>query len=249
MSWLEDDPFTAAVTQQVNSPMPAAVAAVVSSADQAPRPAPPLHVPASPRPMEPVSINEAPPDANDATFVVCGLDGSSRTLGLRLTLTGLQAALAAGAQLGSTRREDFGLAFPEKRGWLDEESTLGEQGLCDGDTLVYKKKYFIADEELSRRDEVDIRLLYPQCVDALVSGFFRGEVGHLVGLAALEARVYQAAHGERMPSVQQLSEFLPVEHRDGATVKCVIDQVGAMSLMSEMEYEEGKSFASVFDSL
>ncbi len=54
------------------------------------------------------------------------------------------------------------------------------------------QKYFIADEELSRADEVDVRLLYPQCVDGLVSGFFfRCDKGHVIGLAALEARVFQ----------------------------------------------------------
>ncbi len=56
---------------------------------------------------------------------------------------------------------------------------------------MFKKKYFIADEELTRSDEIDVRLLYAQCVDGLVSGFFRCDQGHVIGLAALEARVYK----------------------------------------------------------
>lgn len=195
---------------------------------------------------EPILIREAPLDAEEASLVIATLDGKQQTITLRLGLSGMQAALAVGAYLGVLLREEFALAFPEKKGWLDEEASLGEQGLQAGATLVFKKKYFIADEELSRVDETDIRLMYPQCVDGLVSGFFKADQGHVIGLGALEARVYQAAHEERMPSVAELTGFLPMAFRDGATVKCVIDQVEAMKLMSEMEYGCLSFFFSFF---
>lgn len=166
---------------------------------------------------------------------VLGLDGSRTDVVLRWDMTGLQAALAVGALMCVTLREEFGLAFPEKKGWLDEEQSLREQGLVFGDELIYKKKYFIADEELARCDENDVRLMYPQCVDGLVNGFFKCTQGHVVGLAALQARVCQAEHNGVAPSIQELADFLPVEYRDGATVKCVIDSTEGMSLMSGMD--------------
>ncbi len=52
-----------------------------------------------------------------------------------------------------------------------------------------------------------------------------------------------ALHNERMPTIQELTEFLPLEHRDGATVKCVIDQVEGMSLMTGMEYGSSRPHA------
>jgi hypothetical protein len=42
-------------------------------------------------------------------------------------------------------------------------------------------------------------MLYPQCVDGLVSGFFRCDYGIVIGLAALQTRVYKAFHQETMP--------------------------------------------------
>jgi talin len=181
-----------------------------------------------------IVVNERPV-AEEGRVVILGLNESRTDVTLRMGMNGLEAALAVGSILGVSLREEFGLAFPEKKGWLDEEYTLEEQGVAFGDELIYKKKYFIADEELARSDEDDVRLMYPQCVDGLVNGFFKCTQGHVVGLAALQARVFQAQHDGAAPSIQELAEFLPLEYRDGATVKCVIDTAEGMSLMSGMD--------------
>ena len=142
---------------------------------------------------------------------------------------------------------EFGLAFPEKhRSWLDEESSLISQGVCTGSVLIYKKKYFIADEELTPEDAIDVRLMYPQCVDGFLHGSFRCSQTHAITLATLQAVVLATTtkdgnlsvieDDERStPSVAALAELLPTGMRNGATVKCVMDGLENSQTLSRTE--------------
>ncbi len=112
-----------------------------SVASVAARPPPPS---APPQPLQMAAAAEEAPASSPssppwASLLVCGLDGSQNTIELRLGMTGLEAALAVGSFLGVTKREEFGLAFPAKKGWLDEDQSLADQGLRAADTLIFKK--------------------------------------------------------------------------------------------------------------
>jgi hypothetical protein len=157
---------------------------------------------------------------------ICGLDKSVREMTLDLRMNALDAATYVGHQLKVKLVAEFGLAFPEKGGFLDEDLSLQAQNVQAGSELVYKKKFFVADEELLPTDVMDIVLMYPQCVDGLMRGSFKCSQSHAVGLAALQAVVL----GEHKagPSVSELAELLPPDMRNGAAVKCVMDQLEGM---------------------
>ncbi len=162
------------------------------------------------------------------------LDKTVRHVMLDLRFSGLEAGLQVGRELRVTLINEFGLAFPDKGGWLDEELALLAQGITAVSELVYKKKFFVADEELTPRDEVDVGLMYPQCVDGLLHGSFKCSQTHAVGLAALQA-VVTTAEGKNGPSVSELAELLPPDMRNGAAVKCVMDQLEGMQALSAAE--------------
>ena len=171
-------------------------------------------------------------------LTVRGLDGRSVEVEMDAGLSGLEAGIRTGKQLGVTLVREFGLAIPDKGGWLDEEMSLAAQGVVDKSELVYKKKFFIADEELTPRDAVDIALMYPQCVNGLLQSSFKCSQTHAIGLAALQAVVVlQESQGRLAPSVSELADFLPLEMRNGAAVKCVMDQ---LENMKELDAAEAK---------
>lgn len=185
-------------------------------------------------------INVDPSEQIDENEVVGqltirGLNGSRNEVEVDLRLSASDACYHIGRVLGVKLLREFGLAYPEKRGWLDEEWSLFKMGIRSGHELVYKKKYFIADEEISRDDEVDISFMFPQCVEGFINGAFRCSQGHAIGLAALRARVFQAEGRGNLPSVSEMAEFLPPDMRNGATVKCVIDQVEGMKTLPKLD--------------
>lgn len=145
---------------------------------------------------------------------------------LDLRLNALEAACSIGKELKLKLVGEFGLAFPEKGGFLDEELSLAAQNVVAGSELMFKKKFFIADEELLPSD-ADIVFMYPQCVEGFMRGSFKCSQTHAVALAALQAIVL-SEHSATGPSVSELAELLPPEMRNGAAVKCVMDQLEEM---------------------
>jgi hypothetical protein len=161
-----------------------------------------------------------------AVLKICGLDKSVREMTLDLRFNALDAANWIGNELKLKLVGEFGLAFPEKGGFLDEEQSLAAQNVVAGSELIFKKKFFIADEELLPSDP-DVAFMYPQCVDGLLRGSFKCSHAHAVGLAALQA-VVLGETSKTDPSVSELAELLPPDVRNGAAVKCVMDQLEGM---------------------
>lgn len=160
------------------------------------------------------------------TLKICGLDKSVRSITVDLRLNALEAACWIGRELKIKLVGEFGLAFPEKGGFLDEELSLAAQNVVADSELVFKKKFFIADEELQPCDP-DIMFMYPQCVEGLLRGSFKCSSTHAVGLAALQA-VVLGEQSKSGPSVSELAELLPPDMRHGAAVKLVMDQLEGM---------------------
>ena len=46
--------------------------------------------------------------------------------------------------------------------WLDHTRTLREQGVEDMEMLIFRRKYFYSDQNVDKRDPVQLNLLYVQ---------------------------------------------------------------------------------------
>ena len=125
-----------------------------------------------PPPPQEKPVAESPRSPVVSLAIRC-LDRTVRPVMMDLRFSGLEAGMHVGRQLGVMLLAEFALAFPDKGGWLDEEMNLLSQGVTGSSELVFKKKFFVADEELSPQAEVDIALMYPQCVDGLLHGSFK----------------------------------------------------------------------------
>jgi hypothetical protein len=172
---------------------------------------------------------------------VVGPNAVPHSITLDLRFTAREACLYIGEVLKVRLREEFGLAYPQG-GWLDESQSLYDLGLSAGSEVAFKKKFFVADEELRPEDGADIELMYPQCAESFRNGAFECSLEHAIGLGALQACVqqhqYQLPEVDGVPvtpSVSELAELLPLDMRNGATVKCVMDQLEGMTALSKAE--------------
>ena len=46
--------------------------------------------------------------------------------------------------------------------WLDHTRTLREQGVDENECLIFRRKYFYSDQNVDKRDPVQLNLLYVQ---------------------------------------------------------------------------------------
>ena len=54
------------------------------------------------------------------------------------------------------------LVLPLAVNWLDHTRTLREQGVEDMEMLIFRRKYFYSDQNVDKRDPVQLNLLYVQ---------------------------------------------------------------------------------------
>lgn len=80
-----------------------------------------------------------------------------------------QLAEVIGKKMNIKNYEEFSLNT-QAVGWLNGLQSLQEQGVPEDEVVVFKKKFFVDDGNISRDDPVQLHLVYVQSRDAIVSG-------------------------------------------------------------------------------
>ncbi|XP_070547100.1 talin-1-like isoform X3 [Ptychodera flava] len=98
--------------------------------------------------------------------------------------------------------------------WLDHTRTLREQGVEEGETLIFRRKYFYSDQNVDSRDPVQLNLLYIQCRDNILNGTHPCSLDEACQLAGTQCQIQYGEHIEskHKPGFLDLKLILPKEY-------------------------------------
>ncbi|XP_033109397.1 talin-1-like isoform X3 [Anneissia japonica] len=98
--------------------------------------------------------------------------------------------------------------------WLDHTRTLREQGVPDTEHLIFRRKYFFSDQNVDRRDPVQLNLLYVQSRDAILNGTHPCSFEEATQLAGTMCQIQYGDHldHKHKPGFLDLKEFMPREY-------------------------------------
>ncbi|XP_071942853.1 talin-1-like isoform X3 [Antedon mediterranea] len=98
--------------------------------------------------------------------------------------------------------------------WLDHTRTLREQGVPDTEHLIFRRKYFFSDQNVDRRDPVQLNLLYVQSRDAILNGTHPCSLDEAIKLAGTMCQIQYGDHMEHKhkPGFLDLKDFMPKEY-------------------------------------
>ncbi|XP_077865408.1 LOW QUALITY PROTEIN: talin-2-like [Saccoglossus kowalevskii] len=98
--------------------------------------------------------------------------------------------------------------------WLDHTRTLREQGVEEGEMLIFRRKYFYSDQNVDSRDPVQLNLLYIQCRDNILNGTHPATLDESCQLAGTQCQIQFGNHIENKhkPGFLDLKLFLPKEY-------------------------------------
>ncbi|XP_071788038.1 talin-1-like isoform X4 [Asterias amurensis] len=98
--------------------------------------------------------------------------------------------------------------------WLDHTRTLREQGVEDMEMLIFRRKYFYSDQNVDKRDPVQLNLLYVQSRDAIINGTHPCSYEEALQLAGTQMQIHYGDHDPARHKIGflDLKDFLPKEY-------------------------------------
>ncbi|XP_038046321.1 talin-1-like isoform X5 [Patiria miniata] len=98
--------------------------------------------------------------------------------------------------------------------WLDHTRTLREQGVEEFEMLVFRRKYFYSDQNVDKRDPVQLNLLYVQSRDAIINGTHPCSYEEALHLAGTQMQIHYGDHDPNRHKLGflELKDFLPREY-------------------------------------
>ncbi len=98
--------------------------------------------------------------------------------------------------------------------WLDHTRTLREQGVEEMEMLIFRRKYFYSDQNVDKRDPVQLNLLYVQSRDAIINGTHPCSYEEALQLAGTQMQIHYGDHDPARHKIGflDLKDFLPKEY-------------------------------------
>lgn len=93
--------------------------------------------------------------------------------------------------------EEYSFLLPGATRWLISADPLSTQNVDEGQMVVFKKKYFVTDQNVDKSDMKQLGLLYHQCQKAIVSGEYPCSTEEALSFGALQMQV---DHGDFIPN-------------------------------------------------
>ncbi|XP_022084655.1 talin-1-like isoform X7 [Acanthaster planci] len=102
----------------------------------------------------------------------------------------------------------------DEMNWLDHTRTLREQGVEEFEMLVFRRKYFYSDQNVDKRDPVQLNLLYVQSRDAIINGTHPCSYEEALHLAGTQMQIHYGDHDPSRHKIGflDLKDFLPKEY-------------------------------------
>ncbi|XP_041458339.1 talin-1-like isoform X4 [Lytechinus variegatus] len=102
----------------------------------------------------------------------------------------------------------------DEMNWLDHTRTLREQGVDENECLIFRRKYFYSDQNVDKRDPVQLNLLYVQSRDAILNGTHPCSLEEACLLAGTQCQIQYGDHNEskHKPGFLELKDMLPKEY-------------------------------------
>jgi len=94
-----------------------------------------------------------------------------------------------GEKLSMTNADEFSLREEGKEDWLTQTKPLHEQGVGDDVMLLFKKKFYISDAQVSMDDPLALHLVYVESRDAILNGSHPCTQDEAVMFGALQSQV------------------------------------------------------------
>jgi talin len=98
------------------------------------------------------------------------LDDSVRTFTLDDMQTVNEHIRAIGRKLRIRHYREFVLTKENSEDWLDAKMTLPELDITAEDTLVFKKVYYVYDNNVTKNDGAEVHILYEQTMQSFIGG-------------------------------------------------------------------------------
>ncbi|XP_071498741.1 talin-1-like [Diadema antillarum] len=102
----------------------------------------------------------------------------------------------------------------DEMNWLDHTRTLREQGVEENECLIFRRKYFYSDQNVDKRDPVQLNLLYVQSRDAILNGTHPCSYDEAVVLAGTQCQIQYGDYNEskHKPGFLELKDMVPREY-------------------------------------
>eukprot|EP01117_Protostelium_nocturnum_P014479 TRINITY_DN550_c0_g1_i1.p1 TRINITY_DN550_c0_g1~~TRINITY_DN550_c0_g1_i1.p1 ORF type:complete len:2591 (+),score=755.90 TRINITY_DN550_c0_g1_i1:291-8063(+) len=116
-------------------------------------------------------------------------DETIKTILIDDTNTVEEIVLAIGEKLNMASADEFSLKLDGAEDWLTQTKPLHEQGVADDTILIFKKKFYITDSQVSMDDPIALHLVYVESRDAILNGNHPCTQSEAVMFAALQCQV------------------------------------------------------------
>lgn len=133
----------------------------------------------------------------------------------------------------------------DEMNWLDHTRTLREQGVDENECLIFRRKYFYSDQNVDKRDPVQLNLLYVQSRDAILNGTHPCSLEEACLLAGTQCQIQYGDYNEskHKPGFLELKDMLPKEYvRLKGVEKRIFgehkDMIGMMELDAKVKYTQ-----------
>jgi len=94
-----------------------------------------------------------------------------------------------GEKMSMTNADEFSLREEGKEDWLTQSKPLHEQGVPDDAVLLFRKKFFINDAQVSMDDPLALHLVYVESRDAILNGSHPCTQDEAVMFGALQCQI------------------------------------------------------------
>jgi len=143
-------------------------------------------------------------------------DDTVKTVLIDDTLTVSEIAKVIGEKLSVGNGEEFSLKIPEKSEWLNPTLPLHEQGISDDTLLLYKKKFFVSDANVSTEDPITLHYIYIESRDAILEGSNPCTIEEACQFAAMQCQVVLGSYDANKEKKIDFKDFLPPQHQKNA---------------------------------
>eukprot|EP00003_Mantamonas_plastica_P030488 TRINITY_DN759_c0_g1_i5.p1 TRINITY_DN759_c0_g1~~TRINITY_DN759_c0_g1_i5.p1 ORF type:complete len:1776 (+),score=713.18 TRINITY_DN759_c0_g1_i5:304-5631(+) len=152
------------------------------------------------------------------------LDGSKKTMILDLSAKVSELVDLVAEKYSVANPEEYGLQSiddQEQDSWLKNETSLHEQGIEEGSTILFKKRFYFSDHNIDSSDPVQLHLTYSQAVLQILADEHPTTLEEAINFAALQMQIQFGNHNPQVhkSGFIKVKEFVPKQWQKAKNVE------------------------------
>eukprot|EP01091_Cochliopodium_minus_P013533 TRINITY_DN4387_c0_g1_i2.p1 TRINITY_DN4387_c0_g1~~TRINITY_DN4387_c0_g1_i2.p1 ORF type:complete len:2395 (+),score=901.68 TRINITY_DN4387_c0_g1_i2:60-7244(+) len=131
---------------------------------------------------------------------------------------------AIGQKFDVMHPEEYSLVKLDTNAWLDPRKSLPEQFVTDTETILFKKRWFVYDNDVTKEFKITLNLLYYECVLNVINGTYVVTANESVDFGAWQAQVEFGTMDVEKHKVEFLDKklYFPEQYREKKNVKLLL---------------------------